>query len=45
MMEVCLEGERLHGRAFDPPNDEWSAFEIDVDTGEVTGGSYPRDVP
>jgi hypothetical protein len=45
MMEVSLDGERLHGNAFNPLNDTWSPFDVNVDTGEVTGGSYPPELP
>jgi hypothetical protein len=45
MTDVSLRGERLHGLAYDPMDDSWAPFEVDVDTGEVTGGSYPKDLP
>jgi hypothetical protein len=45
MMEVSLEGERLHGDAFNALDDTWSPFDVDIDTGEVTGGSYPPELP
>jgi hypothetical protein len=45
MMEVALHGQQLHGRAFNPIDDTWSPFEVDIDTGEVTGGSYPPELP
>ncbi|MDB4993805.1 MAG: hypothetical protein JWM74_1237 [Myxococcaceae bacterium] len=44
MMAVSLEGERLHGNALDLDN-SWSPFDVNIDTGEVTGGSYPWDLP
>lgn len=45
MMEVALGGERLHGSAFNPLDDTWTAFEVNVGTGEVEGGSYPPELP
>ena len=36
MKEVSLDGERLHGNAY-APDDTWSPFDVDLDTGEVTG--------
>jgi len=45
MLEVSMDGDRLHGRAFDVINDCWCPFEVDIETGEVTGGSYPLDLP
>jgi hypothetical protein len=44
MMEVSLDGKRLHGNALDL-DDSWARFDVDIDTGEVTGGSYPPDLP
>jgi hypothetical protein len=45
MMEVALGEEKLRGRAFNPIDDTWSPFEVDLDSGEVTGGSYPPELP
>lgn len=45
MMEVSLDGSQLHGNAFNPLDDTWSPFDVDIDTGEVTGGSYPPELP
>lgn len=45
MMDVSLIGERLHGDAYDPMGDSWAPFEVDIETGEVTGGSYPPELP
>ena len=33
------------GPAFNPIDDTWLPFEVDIDTGEVTGGSYPPELP
>ena len=44
-MEVSLDGGQLHGSAFNPLDDTWSPFDVDIDTGEVTGGSYPPELP
>jgi hypothetical protein len=41
MRRVRREGDVLKGEAYDPiGKTEWSAFEVDVSTGESTGGSY-----
>ncbi len=45
MMEVSLDGERLRGNAFNPLDDTWSPFDVDIDTGAVIGGSYPSELP
>ncbi len=45
MTELALDGVRLRGQAYSPLGDTWSPFELDVDTGEVEGGSYPPDLP
>jgi hypothetical protein len=45
MMSVSLDGERLHGHAFNPIDDTWAPFDVDIDSGEVTGGSYPPELP
>jgi hypothetical protein len=29
---------------FHPLDDAWSPFDVDVDTGEVPGGSYPAEL-
>jgi hypothetical protein len=42
--EVALNGMRLRGQAANI-DDTWVPFEVDVNTGEVTGGSYPPDLP
>jgi hypothetical protein len=44
MMEVAVYGQRLRGQAFNPIDDTWSPFEVDIDTGETTGGSYPPEL-
>jgi hypothetical protein len=45
MRDLRLDGDALCGEAYDPMNDEWAPFAVDVRTGEVTGGSYPRGLP
>jgi hypothetical protein len=45
MTGVSRVGDRLHGSAFNPLDGSWSAFDVDIDTGEVTGGSYPPELP
>ena len=41
MMEVRVDGERIVGHAYDPMNDEWTPFAVEIATGEAFGGSYP----
>lgn len=45
MMEVRVDGERIVGNAYDPMNDEWTPFAVEIATGEAVGGSYPPDLP
>jgi hypothetical protein len=33
------------GEAFNPMTDAWCPFDVDLDTGETTGGSYPPELP
>jgi len=40
MRSVILDGLTLRGDAYDPIQDTWIAFEVDVLEGTVTGGSY-----
>jgi hypothetical protein len=40
MREVRLEGLRLFGEAWSPFEDCWLPFELDLCSGEFTGGSY-----
>jgi len=44
MANVRVEGDRLKGDAYDPMDDRWAPFELDLDTGEVLGGSYPPEL-
>jgi len=41
---VRIEGERLRGEAWEP-SDFWYPFELDLNTGEFKGGSYPKTLP
>lgn len=41
MMSLRVEGEVALGEAYDPMTDEWTSFRVDLEKGEVTGGSYP----
>ncbi len=45
MVKVSLCGETLGGQAFNPVGDTWMPFEVDIDTGDVRGGSYPPELP
>jgi hypothetical protein len=45
MMDVRVDGEVLRGHAYDPIADEWTPFRVDIQTGEVTGGAYPPELP
>jgi hypothetical protein len=40
MRNVLLQGGGLLGDAYDPMQDTWIAFEVDIVEGAVTGGSY-----
>ncbi|MCZ7485771.1 hypothetical protein O8B38_08115 [Agrobacterium rhizogenes] len=37
---VSIRNDRLFGQAYDPMDDRWLPFEIDLATGLITGGSY-----
>jgi hypothetical protein len=43
--DARVDGDQLRGQAYDPMTEGWTAFGVDIDTGEVTGGSYPTDLP
>lgn len=45
MMRVHVEGAAIVGEAYDPMNDAWIAFSVNVATGEAIGGSYPPELP
>ena len=40
MRNVTLDGRELHGDAYDPMQDIWIAFEVDMLEGTAKGGSY-----
>ena len=40
MRDVFLDGLTLRGEAYDPMQDAWVEFEVDVVEGTVKGGSY-----
>jgi hypothetical protein len=44
MMNVTVAGATLAGEAYDPMTDAWMPFEVDVETGQLRGGSYPLEV-
>lgn len=39
--DLRIEGSRIVGQAFDPMNDAWVPFAVDLRTGASDGGSYP----
>jgi hypothetical protein len=43
--EVHLAEGMIRGEAYNPMDDDWTPFTVDVATGEVRGGSYPREIP
>lgn len=45
MMDVTLKDNCACGSAWDPLHDRWVPFEVDLDTGELSGGSYPPELP
>ena len=42
---IVIAGPTLRAEAWSPISDKWSAFELDLLTGIVSGGSYGADVP
>lgn len=40
MRDVFLDGLTLRGEAYDPMQDAWVEFEVDLPEGTVKGGSY-----
>jgi hypothetical protein len=44
MRDVWLEGERIHGLAFDLASESWLPFEVDVVTGAAFGGVHPSEL-
>ena len=45
MRNAHVDGEKIVGDAYDPMEDIWTRFTVDLATGEVEGGSYPPDLP
>lgn len=45
MMGVRVAGSTVVGEAYNPMTDDWTPFEIDIETGEVRGGTYPAQLP
>lgn len=41
MMNLCVEGSQIVGEAYDPMDDKWIPFAVDVADGQAHGGSYP----
>ena len=37
--------KKIVGDAYDPMNDTWMPFSVDLANGEVVGGSYPPELP
>ena len=40
MRNISLNGLTLHGESYDPMQDKWIGFEVDIIEGTVKGGSY-----
>lgn len=40
MRNIVIDGARLQGDSYDPMQDTWKAFEVDILEGDVEGGSY-----
>jgi hypothetical protein len=40
MRELQLDGTTLRGKAYDPMDDNWQPFSLNLATGDATGGSY-----
>lgn len=40
MRNIIVHGARLEGDAYDPMQDSWIAFEVDILEGTIKGGSY-----
>lgn len=45
MRSLRLDSERVLGEAYDPMTDEWVSFSVNLEDGEVAGGSYPVELP
>lgn len=45
MRNVRMDGEVIVGEAYDPSRDGWSPFQVDIETGDVLGGTYPPELP
>ncbi len=41
--DVAFSVERIAGLAWEPPDDRWCPFEVELATGHSKGGSYPVD--
>jgi hypothetical protein len=44
LRDLHVDGESISGKAW-APGDTWEPFEVDLNTGELVGGSYPAHVP
>jgi len=42
MLNVTVTDSTLVGEAYDPMTNDWIPFEVDLETGDVRGGSYPQ---
>lgn len=42
LRQLTLDGDDLIGEAYDPTNQRWHRFSVDLCTGEAQGGSYNR---
>ena len=45
LRNLALDGDDLIGEAYDPTDQSWHAFSVDLSTGEAQGGSYGRGAP
>lgn len=43
--DVRIKGEKLLGEAWSPAGNYWSAFEVDLRTGDAAGGAYEQGTP
>ena len=45
MVNVTVTDSTLVGEAYDPMTNDWIPFEVDLESGELRGGSYPQELP
>lgn len=44
MRNLRVDGETIVGESYDPMTDEWTAFAVEIATGEYVGGSHPPEM-